>query len=72
MSGIVLAGYKIPGIECQCRTCRRNKIKELTIFTSSAFIVCSTCSNKRCPHASDHNLKCTNSNEPGQPGSVYY
>lgn len=26
---------------------------------------------KRCPHASDHDLTCTNSNDPGQPGSVY-
>jgi len=35
------------------------------------FIVCATCGNKRCPHATDHRLKCTNSNESGQPGSVY-
>lgn len=34
-------------------------------------IVCSSCGNKRCPHASDHDLACTASNEPGQPGSVY-
>jgi hypothetical protein len=25
----------------------------------------------RCPRATDHNLACTNSNEPGQPGSRY-
>lgn len=29
------------------------------------------CGNKRCPKASDHRLACTNSNEPGQPGSIY-
>jgi hypothetical protein len=34
-------------------------------------IVCPTCGNKRCPHASDHRYECTQSNEPGQPGSVY-
>jgi hypothetical protein len=34
-------------------------------------IVCLQCGNKRCPHASDHRLKCTESNEPGQPGSTY-
>ena len=36
------------------------------------FIVCSICGNKRCPHATDHNLACTNSNAPGQEGSIYY
>ncbi|WP_419637208.1 hypothetical protein, partial [Thiolapillus sp.] len=34
-------------------------------------ILCPECGNKRCPHASDHRLACTGSNEPGQPGSVY-
>lgn len=33
--------------------------------------VCPTCGNKRCPRATDRNLPCTNSNEPGQPGSRY-
>lgn len=31
---------------------------------------CEICGNKRCPHHSDHTLACTNSNEPGQKGSV--
>jgi hypothetical protein len=39
--------------------------------SASKMIVCSKCGNKRCPHASDHRLKCTESNEPGQPGSMY-
>jgi len=39
--------------------------------TLGAFIVCPTCGNKRCPHASDHDYACTNSNEAGQAGSVY-
>lgn len=34
-------------------------------------IVCSICGNKRCPHATDHKLACTNSNTPGQKGSIY-
>jgi len=37
----------------------------------STFIVCNVCGNKRCPHATHHEEKCTNSNEPGQPGSRY-
>lgn len=35
------------------------------------YIVCPDCGNKRCPKASDHENACTNSNEPGQPGSIY-
>lgn len=34
-------------------------------------VVCATCGNKRCPHAADHRLTCTGSNEPGQTGSAY-
>lgn len=34
-------------------------------------LLCSICGNKRCPHASDHDLACTGSNEPGQPGSLF-
>jgi hypothetical protein len=34
-------------------------------------ILCPTCGNKRCPKASDHDLACTGSNEPGQAGSIY-
>lgn len=33
--------------------------------------VCRHCGNKRCPHATDHRLSCTGSNEPGQEGSSY-
>lgn len=32
---------------------------------------CEICGNKRCPHHSDHRNACTDSNEPGQPGSDY-
>lgn len=33
--------------------------------------VCPQCGNKRCPRATDHNLPCSNSNAPGQAGSMY-
>lgn len=33
--------------------------------------LCETCGHKRCPHATDHRLPCTKSNEPGQKGSAY-
>lgn len=32
---------------------------------------CVQCGNKRCPHATDHRLSCTGSNEAGQEGSSY-
>lgn len=34
-------------------------------------VLCRECGNKRCPHASDHELACTRSNESGQAGSIY-
>ena len=40
-------------------------------YNATHMILCEKCGNKRCPHASDHNLACTKSNEPGQPGSIY-
>lgn len=40
-------------------------------LNSVMMILCPKCGNKRCPHASDHRLECTRSNEPGQEGSVY-
>lgn len=40
-------------------------------LSSARMILCENCGNKRCPHASDHRLACTGSNDPGQDGSVY-
>lgn len=66
--------------ECTCQTCwtDRNNAQEpvrvgdaLFHPIGAPFIVCATCGNKRCPHATDHRNPCTNSNEPGQKGSVY-
>lgn len=34
-------------------------------------ILCETCGNKRCPHAANHRLACTDSNDVGQAGSLY-
>lgn len=47
---------------CHCRKCNPD---------AWWMIVCSKCGNKRCPHATNHKNECTNSNEPGQEGSVY-
>lgn len=38
---------------------------------ATRMILCPECGNKRCPKATDCSLDCTNSNEPGQAGSVY-
>lgn len=46
----------------KCRTCQPNQ---------NRMVVCEHCGNKRCPHATDCGHACTNSNEPGQPGSCY-
>lgn len=35
------------------------------------FVTCQICGNKRCPHATDHRLPCTGSNDPGQLSSDY-
>lgn len=51
--------------DCWCETCRPNT------FGNMRMILCQTCGNKRCPHATDHRNACTVSNEPGQPGSSY-
>jgi hypothetical protein len=60
--------------ECECHRC----IKEKDLRTGGGFplsmgkmILCPKCGNKRCPKASDHNLDCTESNKPGQAGSIY-
>lgn len=61
--------------DCTCHRCiKENDIKGpsgLLPLSAERMIICPKCGNKRCPHASDHRLECTGSNEPGQPGSVY-
>jgi glycerol-3-phosphate cytidylyltransferase len=61
------------GAPCGCYKCLEQQIDPHTFLyrTSTTFIVCPDCGNKRCPRATDHTLACTNSNEPGQQGSRY-
>jgi hypothetical protein len=58
---------------CWCYNCNQDRIDESGHFpyTMTRMILCPDCGNKRCPHSTDHNLACTNSNDPGQPGSRY-
>jgi len=51
-----------PNKDCGCLNCNPN---------AWWMIACPKCGNKRCPHATYHKRACTNSNAPGQPGSVY-
>lgn len=57
---------------CPCAKCVA-KIKAVNqiMNTSIRMILCPRCGNKRCPHATDHNYECTDSNDSGQPGSAY-
>lgn len=55
-----------------CHTCldgQRNEQGWPTLATR--MILCDLCGNKRCPRATNHELACTGSNEPGQAGSVW-
>ena len=57
---------------CGCARCVEATIeRQPGVFIGRKMIVCSDCGNKRCPHATDHRLSCTNSNEAGQEGSNY-
>jgi hypothetical protein len=51
---------------CCCHKCLDTR-NEMRAF----MVLCPVCGCKRCPKASSHDLECTGSNEPGQPGSVY-
>lgn len=51
--------------KCSCESCEPNTIDNMRM------IVCETCGNKRCPHATDHRNPCTNSNAVGQKGSSW-
>ena len=58
---------------CFCYNCNKDYTEPGQVFpyVMSRMIVCPKCGNKRCPHSTDHNLECTGSNDPGQPGSRY-
>jgi len=58
---------------CACLRCLRlrdERIRGLPVELTR-MILCPGCGSKRCPHATDHRQVCTNSNEPGQVGSIY-
>jgi hypothetical protein len=56
---------------CWCYNCLKDMYEDGWPIALSRMILCPDCGNKRCPKATDHNNACTNSNEPGQPGSRY-
>jgi hypothetical protein len=57
---------------CGCWTCTSEYVKApCTTLVCCRMFLCELCGNKRCPHATDHRLECTGSNEPGQKGSRY-
>jgi len=60
---------------CWCRRCDDANPSYMEIgghkYRAPRFIVCPDCGNKRCPKATQHDLACTGSNEPGQAGSDY-
>jgi hypothetical protein len=65
----------LPDAGCECRSCLEGKTFEVGgrdwPILATRMVLCATCGNKRCPHANDCRNACTNSNEPGQPGSAY-
>ena len=62
-----------PTTNCgNCYTCLTGVTTESGLpVLMTRMIVCPICGNKRCPKANDHENDCTDSNEPGQPGSAY-
>ena len=57
--------------QCYCYNCNKDRTVNGFPYVMTRMILCPICGNKRCPHSTDHNLACTNSNEPNQPGSRY-
>lgn len=69
------ADTKVEAAACGCNRCVQEAVDADGGNPMDARLIrmflCETCGNKRCPHAADHRNTCTNSNEPGQPGSSY-
>lgn len=62
--------------QCQCIQCLRDRKEQHPSIPgipaeAGRMILCPKCGNKRCPKATNHRHECTQSNEPGQHGSVY-
>jgi hypothetical protein len=56
---------------CPCLKCLKKRDQKKGLDFQSVMQSCPVCGNKRCPKATDHDLDCTHSNEPGQAGSSY-
>ena len=58
--------------KCNCLRCLRERDERIggQAIETCRMIVCETCGNKRCPHATDHRYVCTGSNDAGQIGSI--
>ena len=55
-----------------CHECLQGTYDEYGLpVLVTRMIICPQCGNKRCPKATNHYNSCTNSNEPGQLGSIY-
>ncbi len=54
--------------ECGCLTCLQSTRSNVdgTPVVFFRMILCEHCGNKRCPHATNHEFRCTGSNEPMQ------
>lgn len=67
----LLAAYGIKG--CGCWACVEEVVSKRPFPDNLRypFVVCETCGNKRCPHATWHENECTGSNKSGQSGSRY-
>lgn len=61
----MMTAFPQPEQQCWCETCHPITMGYMRM------VLCPTCGNKRCPHATDHRNECTGSNEPGQLGSAY-
>lgn len=59
---------RVGALRCDCWRCAKEREDDPL---QRKMHLCPICGNKRCPHASDHRLACTGSNEPGQDGSIY-
>jgi hypothetical protein len=57
---------------CDCYACRPLPTGDrFADMMRTRMYLCVKCGNKRCPHATNHKLECTGSNESGQAGSIY-
>lgn len=66
------AAFGPPG--CHCVSCLEKADPEPMSglpWNIMIMSLCTECGNKRCPKATNHENACTDSNEPGQAGSVY-